>query len=160
MGLLVADDARVGRDRHLAIGERVQSVDGLVARLVVRHVDHDLHLVGRKVVDAFDLDLALFVGLDDRLLDRLRSGRVGNLGYREGAFVDLGDARAHLNHAAAQTVIVTARVHQSSRREIGQQHEILASQMGYAGVYQLVEVVGQDLRRQTHRDAVGSLRQQ
>ena len=32
--------------------------------------------------------------------------------------------------------------------------------MGYAGVYQLVEVVGQDLRRQTHRDAVGSLRQQ
>ena len=39
MGLLLPDDAGVGRDRNLAVGEGVEGVDGFVARLVGRNLE-------------------------------------------------------------------------------------------------------------------------
>ena len=80
VGLLVPDDAGVGRNRHLAVGEGVERVDRLVRRFVGRHLHDDLHVLGRVVDHAADLDLALLVGLDDRLLDRLGGRRIGNFG--------------------------------------------------------------------------------
>ena len=89
MGFLLPDDAGVGRDRNLAVGEGVEGVDGFVARLVGRNLDDDFDLVGRIVVDLPDFDLALVVGLDDRLLDRLGGGGIGNFGDGQRALVDL-----------------------------------------------------------------------
>ena len=160
MRLLVPDDAGVGRDRHLAVGEGVERVDRLVRRLVGRHLHDDLDLFGRVVVDLADLDLALFVGLDDRLLDRLGGRGVGDLGDGQRPLVDLRDAGAHLHGAAPQAVVVAAHVGHAARREIGIQLEFAPLQMGDRRMDQLHEVVGQDLRGQSHGDAVGALGQQ
>ncbi len=119
VGLLVADDARIGRNGDFAVGECVERVDGLVARLVAGHVYDDLDLLGRVVVHAADLDLALLVGADDRLLDRLGGRRVGYFGDGERAFVNLRDARAHLHRPAPQSVVVAAHVRQAPRGEVG-----------------------------------------
>ena len=91
--LLVPDDARVRGDRHLAVGEGVERVDGLVRRLVGRDLNDDFDLVGRIVVDLSDLDLALVVGLNDRILDRLGGRGIGNLGDGKRPFVDLRNLR-------------------------------------------------------------------
>ena len=160
VGLLVADDARIGRNGDFAVGECVERVDGLVARLVAGHVYDDLDLLGRVVVHAADLDLALLVGADDRLLDRLGGRRVGYFGDGERAFVNLRDARAHLHRPAPQSVVVAAHVRQAPRGEVGPQLEVAALEVGDRRVDQLVEVVGQDFRGQAHGDAVGTLGQQ
>jgi len=65
VGFVAVDDAGVGGDRHLAVGEGIEGVDGLVGRHARRQVDDDLHMLGRVVVDLLHLDLALVVGLDD-----------------------------------------------------------------------------------------------
>ena len=160
MRLLLPDDAGVRRDRHLAVGEGVKRVDGLVGRLVGRDLNDDLHLVGRIVVDLADLDLALFVGLDDRLLDRLGGRRIGDLGDGQRALVDLRNAGADLHGAAAQTVVVAAHVGHAARREVGPELELASLEMGDAGVDELHEVVGQNLRREAHGDAVRPLGEQ
>ncbi len=160
VGLLVPDDAGVGRNRHLAVGEGVERVDRLVRRLVGRHLHDDLHVLGRVVVHAADLDLALLVGLDDRLLDRLGGRRIGNFGNGQRPFVDLRYLGAHLHHPAPQAVVVARHVDHAARRKVGIELERLAAQMRDGCMDQLVEVVRQDLRRQSHGDAVGTLRQQ
>ena len=71
--LLVDNYARVWRDRYLARGEGVECIDGLVRRLIISHVDNNLHLVGRQVINLLNLNLTLLVGLDNRILNRLRS---------------------------------------------------------------------------------------
>ena len=158
--LLVPDDARVRGDRHLAVGEGVERVDGLVRRLVGRDLNDDFDLVGRIVVDLSDLDLALVVGLDDRILDRLGGRGIGYFGDGERAFVDLRNLGAHLHRPAPQAVVIAAHVGHAARREVGVKLEFAPFEVCDAGIDELHEVVGQDLRRQTHGDAVGALRQQ
>ena len=158
--LLVPDDARVRGDRHLAVGEGVERVDGLVRRLVGRDLNDDFDLVGRIVVDLSDLDLALVVGLDDRILDRLGGRGIGNLGDGKRPFVDLRNLRPHLHRAAAKAVVIAAHVGHAARREIGVKLEITSLEVRNGGVDQLHEVVGQDFRSQSHGDAVGPLGQQ
>ncbi len=131
VGLLLGDDARVGRDGDLAVGKCVEGVDGLVGRFVRADVDDDLHLFGGVVVHLLDLYLSLFVGLDDRLLDGFGRGAVGNLGDGERAFVDLRDACTDLHHAAPQSVVVARHVDETARLEVGIEHERFASQAGY-----------------------------
>ena len=158
--LLVTDDARIGRDGYLARGEGVEGVDGLVARLVVRYMDHYLDLVGRQIVHLLDTYLAPLVGLHDRILYRLRGRGKGYLRNGERPFVDLRDTRPHLDRATAQAVVVARHIHDTARREIGIQLEILPAKVCDTCVNQLVEVMRQDLGRQTYGNTVGALRQQ
>ena len=160
MGFLLPDDAGVGGDRNLAVGEGVEGVDGFVARLVGRNLDDDLDLVGRIVIDLPDFDLALVVGLDDRILDRLGGRGIGDFGDGERAFVDLRNLGTHLHGSAPQAVVIAAHVGHAARREVGVKLEFAPFEVCDAGIDELHEVVGQDLRRQTHGDAVGALRQQ
>lgn len=132
----------------------------LVARLVGRDLNDDLDPVGRIVIDLLDLDLALVVGLDDRILDRLGGRGIGNFGDGQRTFVDLRNLGADLHSTAAKTVVVTAHVGHAARRKVGVKLEFAALKMGDAGVDKLHEVVGQDFRRQTYGDAVRALRQQ
>ena len=160
MRLLLIDYTRIGRDRYLAIGECVECVDGLVGRLVGRNVNDDLDLLRGVILHLADLDLALLVSFDDRLLDTFGCSRKRNLGDGQRALVDLRDTCSNLHRATAQTVIVARAIDQTSRRKVGQQGELLALQVRHASVNQLVEVVGQDLRRQTYGDTLHALRQQ
>ena len=105
-------------------------------------------------------DLALVVGLDDRILDRLGGRGIGYFGDGERAFVDLRNLGAHLHRPAPQAVVIAAHIGHAARREVGIKLEFAPLEVCDAGVDKLHEVVGQDLRRQTHGDAVGALRQQ
>ena len=67
--LVVHDDAGVRRDRNLAVCKRIKRIYGLVRRHIVRKMDHDLCLVSCKVINLLDLDLALFLCLEDRIND-------------------------------------------------------------------------------------------
>ena len=63
--LVVHNHAGVRGDVALAVGEGVESVYRLVRGDIVRQVDDDLHLVRGHVLDLLDLDLSLFLSLDD-----------------------------------------------------------------------------------------------
>ena len=124
--LVVHDHAGVRGDVALAVGEGVQGVDRLVRGDVVGKVDYDLHLVRSHVLDLLYLDLALLLGLDDRVLDDLRGLAVGNLGDRYGVLVNLLDLRADLDAAAAGSVLVVAAVCAASGGEVRIDREVLA----------------------------------
>ena len=157
---LVHDDAGVRRDRHFAVGERVQRVDRPVGRLVVADVNYDLDLVGRIVVDLLDFDLAFVVRADDRILDRLGGRAERNFGDRQRPFVDLVDPGAHFDRSAAQSVVIARYVGQPPGRKIRVNFEVAAPEVGDARVDQFVEVMWQDFRCQSDRDALDSLGQQ
>ena len=160
MRLILIDYTRVGRNRHFAIGECVQCVDRLVGRFVGCHVNDDLNLLRGVILHLANLDLALLVGLHDRLLDTLGRSCEWDLGDSQRALVDLRNACANLHRTATQTVIITRAIDQTTRREVGQQRKILALQVCNTSVDQLVEVVGQNLRCQTYCDTLDTLRQQ
>ena len=70
---VVLDDAAQRRDGHFAVRKGIQGVDGLVRGNAGRQMDEYFYLVGCIVVDALDLDLALFVGFQYGF-DERRSG--------------------------------------------------------------------------------------
>ena len=158
--LVVHNHARIRRDRHFAIRKSVQRVDSLVRRLVVAHMDDNLDPVRRIVVDLFDLDLALVIGLDDRLLDRFGRRAERNFGDRKRPLVDFVDPRTHFDRTAAQPVVVTRHIRHAAGREIGIELELLAAQVSYARIEQFIEVMRQDFRRKPHGDTFDALGQQ
>ena len=159
-GLLVVDDAAVGRHAQLAIGEGVERVDGLVGRHARRQVHLYFHLFGREVVRLAYLDFALLAGADDALDELARGSAVGDFADDKRLVVQFAYLGAYLHHAAPLAVVVTAHVDGAARGEVGIQRERLAAQAGHRGIEQLVEVVGQYLRVQPHGDAFHALHQQ
>ena len=79
---------------------------------------------------------------------------------REGTVVDFLDFGAHLHAAAPLAVVVFGHIDVAARLEIGVEVELLAPQIGYGRLQNLVEVVRQNLRRQTNGNTLGPLGQQ
>ena len=158
--LAVADDTAVGRYAHLAVGEGVEGVDGLVAGRARLQVHEDEGRLGSVVVDLANLYLAFFEGFEYAVDYSARGAAVGYLGDGEGAVVDLLYLGAHLEHAATAAVVVARYVDEAAGDEVGQQLERLAAQIGYGGVENLVEIVGQNLGGKAHGDAFGTLGEQ
>ena len=67
--LVIHDHAGIRRDRHLAVCESIERVDGLVRRHIIRKMYHDLGCRSGQIVDLLDLDLSLLLGLENRLND-------------------------------------------------------------------------------------------
>ena len=111
------DDAGGGVELHLAAGEDVKLLDDLFRLRALREVDEDLDLVGGVVVDVLDLDLALGVGGEDGLDERLGGDAVGQLGDGEEVFGALLDLGADLHLAAALAVVVFGKVGGAARGE-------------------------------------------
>ena len=99
-GLLVVDDAAVGRHAQLAIGEGVERVDGLVGRHARRQVHLYFHLFGREVVRLAYLDFALLAGADDALDELARGSAVGDFADDKRLVVQFAYLGAYLHHAA------------------------------------------------------------
>ena len=158
--LVVGDDAAVGRDVDLAVGEGVEGVKGLVGRDAGSEMHLYLHLGGGVVVHLARLDLAFLYGLEDGLDERGGGLAVWYLADDEGLVVELLYLRPHLEHSAALAVVIAADVDAASRGEVGIELEGLAVEIGYGGVAELAEVVGKDLRRQTYGNAFASLCEQ
>ena len=158
--LVILDDAAVGRDINLAVGEGIEGIDGLVGRCAGCELYLNLHVTGRHVDDAAGLDLPFFDGLGDGVLQG--SGRFGegHLADDECLVVELVDLGTDAHHAAALPVVVFAHVDGAAGGEVGVEMEFLAFEVVDGGVAELVEVMGQHLAGESHSDAVGTLCQQ
>ena len=157
LGLVVHDNAGVRSYVALAVGEGVESVDGLVGGNVVGKVDDDLDLVRRHVLDLLDLDLALVLSLDYGVLDDLGSLPVRNLGDGDRVLVDLLDLGADLHAAAAGSVLVVAAVCAAAGGEVRVDREVLALEDVDGCVKQFVEVVWKDLGGHAYGNSLCSL---
>ena len=158
--LLVLDHTGVGGQAYLAVGAGVESIDGLVRRRVVVELDDYLGVLGRIVVYLAYLDLALVVGLKYGVNEVSCGGSVGNLGDDKGILVDFLNIGADPYPASAQAPVVGRCVGVAAGGEVGLEIELLFLEYGYGRVYELIEVVRQDLAGQTDSDALGALGQQ
>ena len=158
--LVVFDDTAVGRDVYLAVGEGVERVDSLVGRHARRQVNLNLHLGSRVVVHLLSLYLAFLDSTQNGVDERRRSLRERNLANDDSLRVELLYLCAHLHGASALSVVVLRNVYRTARREVGVEVELLAAQICDGSVADLHEVVWQNLRAETHGDALSALRQQ
>ena len=159
-GLRIADDdARGGVELHLAAREDVELLDDFFRLRALREMDEDLDLVGGVVVDVLDLDLALGVGGEDRLDERLGGDAEGQLGDREEIFGAHLDLRADLHLAAALAVVVFRKIGGAARGEIGKDAERFSLQMIDRRAAEVVEIVRENFRREADRDALGAFEQ-
>ena len=157
-GLRVADDdAGGGVELHLAARENIELLDDFAGLRALRKMDENLDLVGGVVVDVLDLDLALGVGGEDGLDERLGGHAVGQLGDGEEVFGALLDLRADLHLAAALAVVVFGKIGGAAGREIGEDAEGFSLEMVDRRAAEVVEIVREDLGREADRDAVGAL---
>ena len=157
-GAVVLDDDHVGRDLALALGERVESGDGLFDVGAGDQGDDDLDLVGRGVLDGLDGDLLAARGLLDGGDERLGRLAEGDLADDD----DVGAARfeAGARGDAAVAVAVLREVEEAAGLEVGQHLERLVLDDGDFGLEQLHEVVREDERREADGDALGAEHEQ
>ena len=160
VGLALVDDAAVGRDAHLAVGEGVEGVDGLVRRRARRQVHQYLDAARCQVLHLAYLDFAFLAGLHDGVAHAGHGLAVGDFADDQRLVVYLLDARTDANRTAAFAVVVLRHVDAAPRLEVGVEAEVLAVQVADGGVAQLVEVVGQDFGRQADGNAFHALGQQ
>ena len=120
-------------------------------------MDQHFDLVGRVVVHVLDLDLAFVVGGDDRIDERSGGGAVRELGNRENVFgLTRCNRRPHLNFSASFAVVVISEIGGASRRKVRPDTKRFALKVIDRGPAQVVEIVGQDLGRESDRDAFGA----
>ena len=158
--LVLHDHAGIRGNVGLAVGESVEGIDGLVGGDIVGKMDDDVHLVGGHIFDLLDLYLPLILGLEYGIYEDMGGFPVGNLGNGYGVLVELVDAGAHLDGAAALALVVFAAVGGASGREVRINLVGLALENLYRRIQQLVEVVGENLGCHTYGDALGPLREQ
>ena len=138
---VVLNDTGIRRDADFAIGEGVERLQGLVGVDAGGKEDTDLDMLGGAVLDLGDADLALVDCLENGV-DEARGGRAeGNLADDELFGLHLFDAGAHLDAAAAESVVVVGDVGDAALREIGKKFEGLLPQHRDTGVDELVKIV-------------------
>ena len=157
--LVVKDHACVRSDRHLTCRECIECIDRLVRRHVIRKVDQDVDLVSGEVIDLLDLDLSAFLCLEYRLDHHLRRLAVRHFCDGKGVLVNLLDLGADLYLSALSPAAVFRAVGRTSGKEIREYLEILALKHTDRCIYELVEVVRKNLRRESRTDTFCTLSQ-
>ena len=155
--LMIDNDAGIRRNGHLAVCTCVQSVYGLVWRDVIGQVDHDVGLVCRKVVNLLDLDLALFLSLDNGIDDDMGGLAERNFGNCQCILVNFLDLRTNLYYTAPFALHIFAAVSISCSREVRIKFEILALKMSNGGVDEFIEIMRENFRSETDCDTLSAL---
>ena len=148
---VVLDDDDAAGDGHLAIGEGIQRINQFLRVHARVAADFDLDVFGREIVDGFHLQLAFLHRVFDGGDQRFRRGRRRNFLDDDGGFVLRLDLGADFHRAFA--VLIIARVHQAAGRKIRQAFERLLLENRDLRFEQLREIVRQNARAQTDRDA-------
>ena len=157
---VVLNHAAVGRNRHLAVGEGVERVDGLIGRNSRLQINHNLDFGGSVVVHLLDFYLAFFIGFQYGIDERCRAFSVRHVLNHQRFVIDFLDASAHSHSTATLTVVVARNVDETARREVGIKFERLALKVENARIDKFVEVVRQNFRCQTNGNALNALRKQ
>ena len=150
-GRLFFDDDDAARDGNFAIGERVKRVHQFLRIHARRAFDFDLDIFGREIVDGFYFEFSFLHRVFNRSDQRLRGGGRRNFCDDDSGFVLRLDAGADFHRAFA--VLIIARVHQTAGRKIRQAFERLFFENGNLRFEQFGEIVRQNPRAQTDRDA-------
>ena len=108
----------------------------------------------------FYFDLALFIGLEDRIDQLGRGYAVGNVLDQQRFFVGFFDMCANAYFAAPLPVVIVGGVDHPRRQEIGEELEFLTLEVFHCGFAKLAEIVREDLGGQTDGDAFGALGKQ
>ena len=109
------------------------------------------------VVHLLGFDLSFFNSLQDCIDERRGSLREWYLANDKCLLVELLNLGTHLQHATTLSVVVFRDVDAAGCREIRIELEGLVVEVGDGGVADLAEVMGQDLRRQTHGNTLSTL---
>ena len=155
--LTVLDNAAVGRNLYLTVGEGVQRIDCLVRRRTWLQMYEYARLAGRKVLDLAYLDFSFFKGFEYRLDQCIRGFAERYFGNGQCTVVELFYFRAYLQRASSGAIVIAGHVNETAGYEIGVETKFLAMQIGHCGIDDFVEVVRKYLRRQTHGYALGAL---
>ena len=158
--LVVLDDTAVGRYVDFAVREGIQRVERLVAADARCQLYLYLHLGGCQVLHVAGLDLAFVDGFQNGVNECLRGFGEGYLADDQRLGVQLLNLGTHLQHAATLSVVVFRDVDAAARGEVGIEVELLAMQVADGGIADLHKVVGQNLRRQSYGNTLGTLSQQ
>ena len=102
----VLNHAAVWRNRHFAVGEGVERIDGLVGRNARLQIDHNLDFGGGVVVNLLDFYLAFLVGFQYGIDKRRRAFAVRHVLNHQRFVIDFLDAGSHTYRAAALTIVV------------------------------------------------------
>ncbi len=143
MRLVVVNHTAVRRNGKLAVGKGVQGIDSLVAGNTCLKINHHKSGSRRVVIDLTYLYLSFFVGFQYRFNKAAACNTVRKFRYCQCAVVNLFYFRSYSDPASAGTVIITAHINESARREIGVQFEVLALEKGNRRVNYFVEIVRQ-----------------
>ena len=108
--LVVHDDAAVGRDVYLAVGEGIEGIDGLVAAHARCQMELYLYVAGCQVVNAAHLYLSFRDGFEDGLLETVGSLAVGHFPDDERLGIKFLNARPDLYLSASLSVVVSAYI--------------------------------------------------
>ena len=151
-GLAVADDHDPAGHLRFALREGIERTHGPGGILVFLELDLDLHGFRRVVVDAPQLHLAL----PCRLLD---GGDQGIGGGAEGHPADhqsppLAGLDAGTDPDIPPPLLISTDIHLPTLREIREHLEGAFLQDRHLRLQQLVEVVGQDARGESDRNAI------
>jgi len=155
--LMVHDHAGVRRYRHFAVGECVKCIDGLVRRNIVRKMYQYVCLVRGQVIDLLDLDLALFLCLENGFDYSMSGFSERYLIDGQGILVYLLDFCTYLHHSTSLSLQIFGAVSISAGREVRIKFKILSLKMSHRCIDDLVEVVGKNLGCQTYGDTFSTL---
>ena len=119
-----------------------------------------LHLGRGKVGNVLRLDLSFLNGLRDTLTQGVHRLGIRQFTNHQRLVVELLDLGTHLQQTASLTVVVLAHINATASGEVGIQCKWLPFQVGNGRLTDLIIVMRQDLRAQTHGNALGTLSQQ
>ncbi len=141
----VADDKKVDRYRHLAVGEGVQRVDDVLGVDSARQRKLDLDVLGGEVVDAGYLDLVLLGRCLYRSDETLGRGTERYFANEDALRITGVELRPHQHLPVA--VLIVRDIDEASGREVRIELKLLTAQARFYRLEHLGEVVGENLRR-------------
>ena len=116
-----------------------------------------LHLGRGKVGNVLRLDLSFLNGLRDTLAQGVHRLGIRQFTNHQRLVVELLDLGTHLQQTAPLTVVVLAHINATASGEVGIQGKWLPFQVGNGRLTDLIIVMRQDLRAQSHGNAFSTL---
>src|SRR5512133_2047968 len=120
-------------------------------------MDNDFDTSGRIIINFPDFYFTLFIGLQNRVNQR-------SSGLPEWYFIDyqrflfkFGNLGTYPYGSAPQTVIVSGNINQSSCRKIRIQFKTLSLKMGNRSINELIKIMRENFRSQSHSNSLHSL---
>ena len=126
-GLVVLNNAGVGGDADLAVGEGIECLEGLVGVDSCGKIDMDLDILCGAVLKSRDSDLALLVRFEDGVAEAGRGRSERDLPDHELAGFAPFDTSPDTDSPSTETVVVIRHIGDPALNEVRKNFELLFS---------------------------------